>query len=267
MIYSRARRVCWASSVALFVCCVLFEPVLLRAESVPVRYTEGLLHGFLALRTEQGKTIADGDLFQVARRDQVTTHVVFHFKDGSLYDETTVFSQGKTFRLLSEHLVQKGPSFEHPLDVLIDSSSGSVTVRSTDHNGQEKVETERMDLPQDVANGLIFTLLKNLPADAGETKVAMVATTPKARLVKLAITRQGSKAFSIGGSTRKATHYVVKVEIGGAAGVIAPLVGKQPPDTHVWILGGEAPVFVRSEGPLFYGGPIWRIELISPVWR
>ena len=32
-----------------------------------------------------------------------------------------------------------------------------------------------------------------------------------------------------------ATHYVLKVEIGGLAGVVAPLVGKQPPDSHVWI--------------------------------
>jgi len=66
----------------------------------------------------------------------------------------------------------------------------------------------------------------------------MVATTPKARLVKLAITRQGAEPFSIGDSSRKVTHYVVKVEIGGAAGLVAPLLGKQPPDIHVWILVG-----------------------------
>jgi hypothetical protein len=63
-----------------------------------------------------------------------------------------------------------------------------------------------------------------------------------------------------------AIHYVIKVEIGGIAGLIAPLLGKQPPDIHVWILGGEAPAFVKMEGPLFYGGAIWRIELASPVW-
>ena len=40
-------------------------------------------------------------------------------------------------------------------------------------------------------------------------------------------------------------------------------MGKQPPDTHVWVLGGEAPAFVKSEGPLYAGGPIWRIQLAS----
>ena len=94
----------------------------------------------------------------------------------------------------------------------------------------------------------------------------MVAATPKPRLVKLEITPQGEEPFSVGGSSRKATHYVVKVKIGGAAGLVAPLLGKQPPDIHVWILGGEALAFVRSEGPLYFGGPIWRIELVSPVW-
>ena len=61
-------------------------------------------------------------------------------------------------------------------------------------------------------------------------------------------------------------HYVVKVEVGGLTGVFASLLGKQPPDTHVWILEGEAPAFVRSEGALALGGAIWRIELVSPVW-
>ncbi len=94
----------------------------------------------------------------------------------------------------------------------------------------------------------------------------MVATTPKPWLVKLAIAVAGEEPFSTGGTVRQATHYIVKVEIGGVAGLLAPLVGKQPPDFHVWILGGEAPAFVKSEGPLFLGGPSWRIELTSPAW-
>jgi len=93
------------------------------------------------------------------------------------------------------------------------------------------------------------------------------AATPKPRLVKLNIEAQGEERFTTGKATHTATHYVVKVDIGGLAGVVAPLLGKQPPDTHVWIVGGEAPAFVKSEGPMFLGGPLWRIELASPVWR
>jgi hypothetical protein len=94
----------------------------------------------------------------------------------------------------------------------------------------------------------------------------MVAATPKPRLVKLLITPGSEDPFSVGGTRRKATRFTVKVQIGGVAGLVAPLVGKQPPDTYVWILGGEAPAFVKSEGPLSMGGPVWRLELVSPVW-
>jgi hypothetical protein len=96
--------------------------------------------------------------------------------------------------------------------------------------------------------------------------VSLVAATPAPRLVKVKIEAAGAEPFSVAGSPRKATHYVLKVDIGGLAGVIAPLLGKQPPDSHVWILEGEAPAFVKSEAPLYLGGASWRTELVSPVW-
>jgi hypothetical protein len=265
---SRKVASVWSTSLVIQVVCVaLLQPGAIVAAPVAVRHTEGLVHGFLVLRTLAGDTLADGDLIQIARGYRVTNRLVFRFKDGSVHDETAVFSQRGNFRLLSDHLVQKGPAFQHPREVSIDGLTGQVTVRTTDDDGKEKVVTDRLDLPPDVANGMVLTLLKNMRPDALQMTVSMVAATPKPRLVKLAITSQGEEPFSIGDSSRKATHYVVKVEIGGAAGLVAPLLGKQPPDTHVWVLGGEAPAFVKSEGPLFFGGPVWRIELASPVWR
>jgi hypothetical protein len=243
----------------------MVRPAAMPAASVPVRYTEGLVRGFLALRTLEGNTIADGELLQFARGDRVTSRLLFRFRDGSVHDETAVFSQRRVFRLLSDHLVQKGPAFQRPMDVLIDGPTGRVTVRYTEE-GKEKVTTDRLQLPPDVSNGLVLTLLKNIRPEAPRTSLSMVAATPKPRLVKLAITPQGEEPFLIGGSRLRATHYVVRVEIGGVAGLVAPLLGKQPPDTHVWILGGEAPAFVKSEGPLYLGGPIWRVELTTPLW-
>jgi hypothetical protein len=236
------------------------------AEPLPVRFAEGIVHGFLSLRTADGALVANGDLIQVARGDRVTSRLVFHFKDGSLRDETSVFSQRQNFRLISNHLVQKGPTFPQPLDLRIDCATGQVTVHYTDDHGKDKVESERMKLPPDLANGMTLTLLKNIPAKAMPPSMSMVVATPKPRLVKLEVSEAGEDSLSTGTMARKATHYVVKIEIGGLAGLVAPLVGKQPPDTHVWILGGEAPAFVKSDGPMFLGGPIWRTELVSPVW-
>ena len=240
----------------------MLQPKMVFADTVAVRHAEGLMHGFLVLRTLDGKTLADGQLIQDAKGDHVNTRLIFRFKDGSRYEQTTVFSQRGTFRLLSDHVVQKGPSFKQPSDTLINASTGQVKIRYTE-NDKEKVIDEKFALPPDVSNGLILTLMKDVDPSTPRTTVSMVATTPEPRLVKLAITPQGEEPFTIGSFRHKAIHYVVRVEIGGIAGFVARLTGKQPPDMHIWVLGGEAPAFVKAEGPLYAGGPIWRIQLAS----
>jgi hypothetical protein len=250
----------------ILVAVTLCVPVRSIGEQLRLRHTEGLVHGFLALRTLDGALLANGDLLQTAEGARVTSRLVFRFKDGSLHEETAVFSQRQQLRLLTDHLVQKGPSFPQPIDMTIDASKGQVTVHYADDRGQLKVDTQTLDLPPDLANGMILTVLKNANPAAPPKSVGFVAATPKPRLVKLKISSSGEEAFTTGTAARKAMHYVLRVDIGGAAGLVAPLVGKQPPDSHVWILGGDAPAFVKSEQPLYNGGPVWRIELVSPVW-
>jgi hypothetical protein len=109
-------------------------------------------------------------------------------------------------------------------------------------------------------------LLTERDPNQAETTLSMVVSTPKPRIVKLKISASGQDSFSIGGSGAKATHYVVKIDIGGVTGVAATVLGKQPPPTNMWIAAGNAPVFLKLEGPLYEDGPIWRIELASPVW-
>ena len=255
------------SLVSLLIYTLLVPASALSQSPMAVLHTEGLVHGFLVLRTLDGNTIADGDVTQVAKGDRVTNHLVFRFKDGSIYEETVVFSQRNRFRVASDHLLQKGPAFKHQMEVWLDVSTGQVTVRYTEDDGKEKTITDRLKLPSDVANGMTLTLLKNIRPGVMQTTLSMVAFTPKPRIVKLVISSEGEESFSIGGSNHKAIRYLVKIQIGGVTGLVAPLVGKQPPDTHVWILGGDAPVFVKLEGPLYQDGPNWRIELTSPVWR
>src|SRR5438876_10052223 len=144
---------------AMLACAAPFQTILLTAEQVPVRHMEGLMHGFLALRTLDGKRLADGEMTQVAEGDRVTSRLIFRFKDGSVYDDTAIFSQRGAFRLLSDHLVQRGPSFKQPMETSVEASSGQVMVRYKDQDGKEKVLKERRDLPPDVANGFFFTLV------------------------------------------------------------------------------------------------------------
>jgi len=236
------------------------------AEPVAVRHAEGLTHGFLTLRSAEGALLANGDLIQNLVGGRVSSRLVFRFKDGSLSDETSVFSQRGQFRLLTYHLIQRGPAFAQPLEMRIDTATGRVVVRYKNDHGEEKVEDEQMKLPPDLANGMLSTLLKNVRRDALPASLPLVVATPKPRLVKAVPSLAGSDPFSTGGTARKATHYVLKIDIGGIAGVVAPLIGKQPPDSHVWILESEAPAFVRSRAPMFMGGGLWQTELVSPAW-
>ena len=231
-----------------------------------MRHAEGTLHGFLTLSSQQGQLLATGDLIQTVRGTRVTSRLVFRFKDGSLDDETTVYSERGSFRLIHDRHIQKGPFFPHPMDLEIDARSGDVTVRSIGKDGKLETANQHLDLPPDLANGLVLSIAKNLPPDAPETKLPFVVATPKLRMITLRILPGAEEPFSIAGSRRKAMRYDIKLELGGVTGLVAPLVGKQPPDVHIWILEGEAPAFVKEEGFSYEGGPTLTIQLTSPVW-
>jgi hypothetical protein len=263
---ARLELVSFQSVAILLISACLFSSVPALADPVTVRYKEGLIHGFLSVSTLDGDPIGTGDLTQVAYSDRVTNHLDLRLKDGSRQEETTVFLQRSAFRLISYHLTQQGPTFKTPTDLSIMASTGQVTVQYTDDGGKGRTVTEHLKLPPDLANGLVPTLLKNLQPDAPQLEVSMVVATPKPRLVKLSISTHGNDRFSVVGWGHEAIDYTVKVDLGGIAGVVAPMIGKQPPDTHIWILGGDAPAFIKSEVLAFAGGPIWRIELAAPTW-
>ena len=237
------------------------------ADPVTVRAPQGSLHGFLEIRSDDGHIVASGDTTQTGHGNLITSRTLFTFRDGSTDDETTVFSQHGSFRLITDHHIQKGPSFPHPSDVLIDARSGQVTVHSPDKDGKDEVKTDHLNLPPDVANGLIPIIVENLRSDAPETTVSMVVMTPKPRLVKLVISNRGEDNTTVAGSPHKAVHYEIKIELGGVVGVVAPIVGKAPPNIQIWTIGGTATTFAREEGPLYAEGPIMTIQLTSPFWK
>ena len=260
--FSPKNLMCW-SLIALMTCTWMPRA---QADAMPVRYVQGSFHGFLELRSDGGNVVASGDSLQSVRGDRITAQTIFHFKDGSVDDETTVYTQHRTFHLISDRHVQKGPSFPHPMDVMIDAGSGMVTVRSTDKDGKATVTSQHMTLPEDLANGLIPVVVENMHAAQQGTTVEMVVLAPKPRVVKLVITNLGEENCSVVDVATKATHYEIKIVLGGAIGLIAPLVGKAPPNIQVWVIRGKAPTFAREVGPMYAEGPMMTIQLASPVW-
>ena len=256
----RARRLSLAS--ALLVMCHAAPS---WAGPIPVRYAEGVTHGFLVVRSAAGDVIAEGDLLQVARPEGVESRLVFRFRDGSAYEETAVFSQQRVFTLLSYRLRQKGPSFPMEMDASLsrERDKGRYQVRSRREREDEQQESGEADMPADVYSGMLTTLVKNLAKGAGET-VQVLVFTPKPMLVQVEMAPVGEETIIAGERRVSATHYVLTPKLGLVRGTIARILGKNPAPYHCWIAAGDVPAFVNIDGPLYAGGPVWRVETVSP---
>ena len=239
------------------------------AETGAVRQHESAYHGFLVLRDQAGATVGSGEVVQAPHKGHMSVRLVLRLKDGSVDDETTEYSQDGSFHVISDRHIQRGPFFPHPIEYTIDVPTQQVKTVQLD-KGPESACFEHIDLPPDLSNGIVLTLVKNFQSYGLETgedkKVSYLAFSPKRRLVKLAISNVGKQSFKIAGHAFPADHYVIKIDLGGITGVVAPLIGKQPSDVDVWTSSGRIPAIVRVDTALYFGGPTLSIQLANPTW-
>jgi hypothetical protein len=237
-----------------------------EAASVQARFTEGVTRGFLVLRAVEGGTVAHGELTQKVSGGSVASRLLLRFKDGSVFDENLTFTQRQVFRLESYHLVQKGPSLP-ACDVSFDRKSGQYRARTASKpGGEEKQAAGRLELPADLYNGMLLTILKNTPADGSPPPMSLVAFTPEPILLRVLAGREGEEQVRVGPEIKPVSRYRVKFEIGGVKGAIASLIGKDPPEIKYWVVTGSIPAFARFEGPMFLNGPVWRLEQAPLEW-
>src|SRR5262249_31316434 len=98
-------------------------------------------------------------------------------------------------------------------------------------------------------------LLKNMAATRPET-VSIVAFVPKPQAVQMRLTPGATEPVLVGDSPVRAVRYTIRPQLG----LFASLLVSDLPDVHCWILEGDAPGFLRFEAPLYFMGPVWRIE-------
>jgi hypothetical protein len=231
------------------------------AEPIPVKEPQGSMRGFLVIRSATGTIIGHAEYYQLVAGDRITAHLTLKFRDGSLDDETTVYLQRKTFQFVSDHHIQRGPFFKNAMDMQLEAN-GDLTLKTTDKDGKEKVETNHIDLPPDISNGMVGNLMQNVSHDTAPFTVGMVLPSGKGRLAKLAISPDGTQPFTaVTGDRLTANIFRVKIELGGVAGVVAPIIGKQPSDVILWVAQGEVPLLVREQAQLSEGGPTISLEL------
>ncbi len=268
LIMVKGRGGVWALAAVPALLCLLGQAA--WADPIAVRFPQGMSHGFLLVHSLSGEPIGQGEVTQIVNQAHlVESHLRIDFKDGSLHDETVVFSQQRVFTLIRYHLTQQGPLFSEQLDASIDRQTGTYQVRWQDgrRTDGETVSGE-FELPNDVYNGMLVTVLVNLPSAASE-RVQIVSFTPRPQLTKLELRFQGEQTAHVGDQHRTAHKYVFKPDIGKLRLFFGRLLGKLPDDFHYacWILADEVPSLVRFEGPLQLKGPVLHIELVSPALK
>lgn len=228
-----------------------------------MRELMGTSRAFLLIRDDGNKIVGRGEFTQTSRANHVLSTLSLHFKDGSIDEETAQFTQGKTLRLVKDHHVQKGPRFPKSLDMTIDAN-GNISESSVDDD-KTKSDAKQEKLPPDVTNGMIGAALLNLAPHFTERKFSFVAPNTKGRIIQLKVTPERSDSFAIAETRVKADVYRIHYELGGVTGVIALLVGKQPPDAFVWVTSG-VPSLVREQAALYNGGPTYSLELAGATF-
>jgi len=135
------------------------------------------------------------------------------------------------------------------------------TTRTTDKDGKIHAASTHIDLPDDLANGFVGTVLVNVAHDTKPFLVGILAPVGSGRLIRILVSPEGEQPFLADGKTLKATVFRIHPELGGILGVIAQLLGLLPKDVTVWVLEGVQPEVVRVVGQLGGFGPVVSSEL------
>lgn len=245
----------------VFVLQVILLCAAAHAEQIAVKHIQLPMHVLMVTRSGTGKIIAHVEVTQVVQGDEVTIRRTYHFLDGSLDEDTTTFTQQGSFRLVRDHQIQKGPFFAEPEDFTVDAAAGTATTRTVDRSGKLHAATAHFDPPNDLANGMIGTLLLNVPQHAPPFRVGMLAPVNGGRLIQLLISPQSEQTVHLNGQALKARVFRVHPKLGGLLGVFAQPFGLQPKDVMVWVLEGEQPQVVRIVGQLGGSGPMLDSQL------
>ena len=128
----------------------------------------------MVARSANGKIIARAEFTETVQGDEVTMRLTYRFVDGSIDDETTTYTQQGTFRLVRNHHIQNGPFFDPPVDFTIEAATGIATSRTADQAGRMQVVSTHIDLPNDLANGIVGTLLLNVPPNTAPFQVGLL---------------------------------------------------------------------------------------------
>ncbi len=230
---------------ALFVLCsfLLVIHSASQADPIPARLKQGAGHIFLLLLDENGKTLAAGESLQTVKGYTVTTRTTFHFRDGSLDDETTVFEQRVNFRVLTDDHLQRGPAFPHPMQIRIEAVNGRVIVHDLESG---KTTTPALKIPFDLANGIITQVLQGAQVDHrvdGRRQRAYVHPHPDTVFRRRSALDHSADSAHLAVRGEISHSGACSPQIGHISGIFCPKITRFQ---AIWVLFREAVAMVSS---------------------
>lgn len=236
-------------------------PASLLAASVPARRKQEPMRQLLVVKSADGKVIANGEETSTVDGNRIRSDLAFHFLDGSLDEQITVFTQDGVFHLINDRHIQKGPSFPTPLDFTVDVPSSTVTWHEQ-KSGKDKAYSSHMALPDDLANGLVPLLAENVPPGSAGFQVSWIAVAIRPLLVTLTI--QPDPGADSATALPHGQHLLLHPGLHGMMWAMASALSRLPADLHFVVSDDPQPTFLRLVGPFYQGGPVWTVENVGP---
>jgi hypothetical protein len=222
---------------------------------------EGTARGFPAMRTLDGKMLADGDFVQWLEGARLHVKIAYQFSDGRRVEEHSVFRQrpeliqvGWAWRELRQKNLER--QFE------VNFGSGTAVAKKRDKEKMEEWSEKVKIEPGRTFAGFGFTLalkgLRQRLVKGERVELRAIGFTPKPRAVDVEVSFGGLERMSMSGRVIAGDHFVIHPKIPKIAELFIDV-----PDTHIWLTSPPPASFLRWEGPLAEPkDPLIRVDLL-----
>jgi hypothetical protein len=243
-----------------------FALIAIPAGAVDLRWPEGTLRGFPAIRDLKGQILADSTLSQWIEGGTLHVKVVSEFRDGRRVEEQAELRQRPALEQLRwSWTEQRGKNVLRRFEV--DFDARTATAQKLE-NGELKHWEESLDIQaaKSFAGIGFMYAIKNLNErlQGGEKiELTAVAFTPKPRTATVSVSHEAVESLRLGGRTFESDRILVHPEVPAIA---RPFV--KAPDQRLWLYRAPPPVLLRAELPLAEPGDQFiRIDVVPGTCR
>lgn len=223
---------------------VALVTLLSRASAIELRSEPGALHGFPSMSDPDGHVIADGELTQEVRGDELVAKVRWQFRDGRRAEEVDTFALRPELSQRTFSFVETSGGVERRrFEVDFGSGKASAVVGKGDHPDQANA---RLELPRgrSFAGYGVALAAGELPLEreGASQELTFVAFTPGPRTVTLEIRRGKQVNIPAGDRSIAADDFTLHPKLPFPVKLFV-----HPKDAHLWFTHRPPRALVRAE--------------------